>query len=312
MNNFKESKHISVLKKESVDSLGIESGKVYVDLTLGGGGHSFEILSRAKNIVLVALDIDILSIESFKTRLISNGFEFESNRYVHENTKNTVYLANKNFVDIDLVLGDFGINKVNGILADLGWSLDQLDSIEGLSYEKLDHRLDMRFDKSKSLEANHFLQFAKKDQLKEIFINYGDLNRNWKYLSQLVNLILENRRHVQYTFVRDLVNTINLIKFRNIDEKNNFTARVFQALRIAVNDELNNLEVMVNKSLNILDTNGVLSIITFHSGEQKIVNKVIKNTKHKTVLQTIRPSVDELNINFRARSAKLNVIKKLL
>jgi 16S rRNA C1402 N4-methylase RsmH len=69
---------------------------------------------------------------------------------------------------------------------------------------------------------------------------------------------------------------------------------------------------MVNKALNILDTNGVLSVITFHSGEQKIVNKVIKNTKHKTVVQTIRPSVDELNINFRARSAKLNVIKKLL
>ena len=312
MNNFKENKHISVLKKESVDSLEIKPGKIYVDLTLGAGGHSFEILSRAKNIVLVALDIDILSIKSFKARLISNGFEFESNRYVHENTKNTVYLANKNFVDIDLVLGDFGINKVNGILADLGWSLDQLDSIEGLSYEKLDHRLDMRFDKSKSLEANHFLQFAKKDQLKEIFVNYGDLNRNWKYLSQLVNLILENRRHVQYTFVRDLVNTINLIKFRNIDEKNNFTARVFQALRIAVNHELNNLEVMINKSLNILDANGVLSVITFHSGEQKVVDKVIKNIKHKTFIKTIRPSIDELNINLRSRSARLNVIKKLL
>jgi len=312
MNNFKENKHISVLKKESVDSLDIKPGKIYVDLTLGAGGHSFEILSRAKNIVLVVLDIDKVSIESFKNRLVLEGFELKVNKYVHEPTKNIVYVANKNFVDIDLVLNDFGINKVNGILADLGWSLDQLDSIEGLSYEKLDNRLDMRFDKSKSLEAKHFLQFAKKDQLKEIFINYGDLDRNWKYLIQLVNFVLKNRNHTQYMFVKDLVNTINLIKFRSTEEKNNFTARVFQALRIAVNDELNNLEVMMNKALNILDSLGVLSAITFHSGEQKIVNKVVKNTKHKILLNTIRPSVDELKINLKARSAKLNIIKKLL
>ena len=298
-------KHKSVLLDEVINSLNIQEDKKYVDCTVGYGGHSSEVLKKlGKKGFLFAFDQDDDAIAYSTERLSKIGDNFT---IFKSNFKNM-----KNFIN----------EKVDGIMFDLGVSSPQLDEDErGFSFHK-DARLDMRMDKSKDLDAYKVVNTYSYEDLVNIFYKYGEE----KYASSIAKGIINSR---PITTTLELVEVIK----NNVPEKykrdKHPARKVFQAIRIEVNDELNVFEKSLKDALDLIDVGGRICVITFHSLEDKIcknifnsVSKVDDNLKHLPVIpkeylpkfkviKTIDPSKKELEENTRARSAKLRIIERI-
>jgi 16S rRNA (cytosine1402-N4)-methyltransferase len=323
--------HKSVLLKESIEALNIKSGDIVVDATLGGGGHSREILRKiGSGGMLIAIDSDINAINNFAEFPISN-FQF-SNKFQITNSKykilGNICLVNDNFANLDKILADLQIKKVNAVLADFGISSDQLEKTDrGFSFQK-DARLDMRMDQNKRLSAGEIINNYSEEDLVKIFQEYGEE----KYSRSIAKEIAKQRKIKPIETTFDLVSVIgNSVSERYKHQRINFATKVFQALRIETNKELDSIREFIPKAIEILDKIGRLAVITFHSGEDKIAKEIfrenargcicppnfpvcqcgrhpaIKNITKKPIL----PSESEIRTNPRSRSAKLRVVEKI-
>lgn len=300
--------HKSVLLEESIDNLNLKEESIVVDCTLGYGGHSSEILKRIKRGFLFAFDQDSEAIAFSKDRLSKIGENYE--------------IINSNFVNIKSELEKRNVYKVDSILYDLGVSSPQLDEEErGFSFHK-DARLDMRMDRSQVLDAYTVVNTYSYDDLVRIFKEYGEE----KYSNSIAKGIITSR---PITTTLELVDVIK----NNVPEKyrreHHPARKIFQAIRIEVNDELNVFEKSLRDSLEMLNIGGRICVITFHSLEDKICKRIFKEVssidpslkklpiipdeylpKYK-IIKTIDPSLNEVSNNNRARSAKLRIIERI-
>jgi len=307
--------HTTVLLHEAVDGLNIKPDGIYVDCTLGGAGHS-ELIAKALSEKgrLIAFDQDITALENAKKKLAS---------YMDR-----VTLVNSNFVHFDEKLKELGIEKIDGILYDLGVSSPQFDTPErGFSYN-YDAPLDMRMDQSAPLSAYHVVNEWSYEELVKIFFKYGEE----KFSKQIARKIEQARetKPIETTF--ELVDLIKEGIPAPARRKGGHPAkRIFQAIRIAVNDELRVFEVSLEKALPMLNKGGRISVITFHSLEDRICKSFFKEKSELPPMphglpvipkefepdlklitrKPIVPSEEELEANKRARSAKLRVAEKI-
>ncbi|WP_027089940.1 16S rRNA (cytosine(1402)-N(4))-methyltransferase RsmH [Thomasclavelia saccharogumia] len=306
--------HVTVLLNEAVEGLNIKEDGIYVDCTLGGAGHSCAILKRLTTGHLYCFDQDQTAIAAARSRLseISDNFTI-------------IY---SNFVNIKTELSNLGITKVDGILFDLGVSSPQFDTGErGFSYN-YDARLDMRMDTNNSLDAYTIVNTWSYEQLVEILFKYADE----KFAKRIARKIEQSRvnKPIETTF--QLVEIIKEAIPAAARRKGGHPAkRTFQALRIAVNDELNVFDRALKDSLVLLNSGGRIAVITFHSLEDKICKYTFNDVtklkdvppglpvipdyllpKYKLVnKKAIVASKEELEINHRAHSAKLRVIERV-
>ena len=295
--------HIPVMLNEVIESLEIKQNGIYVDLTLGRAGHSKEILNNIKDGKLIGFDKDIIAIEESRSRL--------------QKINNNFILIHSDFKNFKNELKKYGINKVDGIIADLGVSSPQIDNPDrGFSYNK-NGFLDMRMDQSQSLKAWNIVNEWNVDELINIFTNYADV----KMPKKIANAIVKNRP-INTTF--ELVDVIKSSLPAKIISLKNPAKTVFQAIRIAVNNEFESIDTVLRDSIEFLKKDGILAIITFHSLEDKIVKnffgdlikskinpKIPVQEEKKFIVKTLKPSKKEIEFNKRSRSAKLRVLKKI-
>ena len=306
-------KHTSVLLKESISSLKLKENSVIVDATLGYGGHSSNILDRISKGYLFAFDQDSEAIRHSTNRLSEVGTNFT--------------IIKSNFVHMKEELQKLGIEKVDGVLFDLGVSSPQLDDGErGFSYHT-DARLDMRMDKEQKLSAYEVVNDYSKEDLARIFFKYGED----KFSNNIAKKIVEYREKKPIETTLELVEIIKTavpMKFR-LDKHP--ARQIFQAIRIEVNHELDVIEPALEQALSLLNVGGRVAVITFHSLEDRLVKNFFKDKcrideKVKglpnipeeflpdyrlVVNKAIVPSEEELKNNPRARSSKLRVIEKI-
>lgn len=308
-----EFKHISVLKEESIVGLNIKPDGVYVDCTTGGGGHSLEIAKQLTTGRLICFDKDTDALTFAKDRL--------------KDYADKITFVNHNFLDIDEVLEELNIDGVDGILADLGVSSYQIDTAErGFSFMR-EGRLDMRMNKTQSLDAYKVINTYSEEELSKIMFMYGE-EKNSRQIARKICKIRETKP-IETTFeLRDIVVSSYPPKFQH---KPSLCNKVFQAIRIEVNNELNDLPIAVEKMLQKLNKSGRLCIITFHPLEDRIIKNAFKlhstecicppripkcicNHKADIKLITRHPIVpqdNELLSNSRSGSAKLRIAEKL-
>lgn len=294
--------HNPVLLKATVDGLNINPDGVYVDVTFGGGGHSKEILSRLGiNGKLFAFDQDEDALEN----------ALNDERFV---------LINENFRYIKRFLRFHGIKSVDGILADLGVSSHQFDIAERGFSTRFDAELDMRMSQKNDLNAYRVINEYDEANLKRLFSDYGEL----KSAPALAKTIIEARLGKNIKTTEEL--KIVLSRFLPDQFKNKVLAQIYQAIRIEVNQEMDVLKEFLEQSLEILKPSGRLSVISYHSLEDRLVKRFVKNgmfegeperdffgnfsVPFKTVGKLIVPDADEIKINNRARSAKLRIAEK--
>ncbi|WP_125152211.1 16S rRNA (cytosine(1402)-N(4))-methyltransferase RsmH [Clostridium rectalis] len=307
-------KHVSVLLNESIEALDIKEDGIYVDCTLGGAGHSSEILKKlsAKG-KLIGIDQDEDALNAAKEKLK----DYSNVTYVHNN-----------FYNIEKILKELSLEKVDGILMDLGVSSYQLDQKErGFSYMQ-DAPLDMRMDRRNSLSAHDVVNTYSEEALDKIIKEYGEDN----FHKRIAKFIIErrNKEEIKTTLqLADIIKEAIPARFRR--EGPHPAKRTFQAIRIEVNKELEILNNTVEQGIKYLNKNGRMAIITFHSLEDRIIKNKYKelanpctcpsdfpmcicgkkpSIKIKT-RKPIEPSKDEVEINPRSRSAKLRVAEKL-
>lgn len=296
-------KHIPVLLNEVLQGLEIKPNGIYLDLTLGRAGHASEILKLIPQGKLIGFDKDIIAIEESHSRLnqISSNF----------------HLIHSDFRNLKTHLNQLGIDVVDGIIADLGVSSPQIDAPErGFSYSQ-SGILDMRMDQSQTLSAQEIVNNWSFEQLVAIFKNYADV----KFPQRIANAIIEKRPIVT---TEQLVTVIKGALPEKVLKAKNPAKTVFQAIRIAVNDEFEAIKELLKDAINILKPNGILAIISFHSLEDQIIKhafgKLIKSKldfkipiqeEKQFQVKVINPSKDEIAINHRSRSAKLRILKKL-
>ena len=305
-----EPKHVSVLLNECIESLKIRPDGIYVDGTLGLGGHSSEIAKRLKTGLLIGIDRDETAIERAGARLAPYG---ERVRLVHGN-----------FSDVASILDRLGIDAVDGMLFDLGVSSPQLDEAHrGFSYMK-DAPLDMRMDGSASLSAHDVVNTWPEERLRRILYDYGEE----RYAPRIAAAIVRARQERPIETTLALVEIIrSAMPAAALREKQHPAKRSFQAIRIAVNDELGAVQTMMDTAPDKLRPSGRLAVISFHSLEDRIVKNGIRRREDGCTcprdfpvctcgfVQTLRsvsrkpilPSPEEQAANPRARSAKLRV-----
>ena len=311
---MKEFYHISVLLEECLDGLNIRPDGIYVDGTLGGAGHSGQIAKRLTTGRLIGIDRDPVALEAAGKRL--------------EPYSDRVTLVHSNFSQMKQVLGDLRIDGVDGILLDLGVSSPQLDDGErGFSY-MVDAPLDMRMNSGDSLNAETVVNTWPQEELKRILYNYGEE----RYAPQIAAAICRRREVAPIKTTLELVDIIrSAMPPAALREKQHPAKRSFQAIRIAVNDELGAVEQIMEDAVGLLKPGGRLAIITFHSLEDRIVKNgmaeaakgctcppnfpvCVCGKKPLVKLVSRKPIVasdEELEANPRSRSAKLRVCEKL-
>ena len=305
-----EPKHVSVLLNECIEALQIKPDGVYVDGTLGLGGHSSEIAKRLTTGLLIGIDRDETAIERAGARLAPYG---ERVRLVHGN-----------FSDVASILDRLGFDAVDGMLFDLGVSSPQLDEAQrGFSYMQ-DAPLDMRMDGSASLSAHDVVNTWPEGRLKQILYDYGEE----RYAPRIASAIVRARQERSIETTLELVEIIrSAMPAAALREKQHPAKRSFQAIRIAVNDELGAVQTMMDTAPDKLRPGGRLAVISFHSLEDRIVKNGIRRREDGCTcprdfpvctcgfVQTLRsvsrkpilPSPEEQAANPRARSAKLRV-----
>jgi 16S rRNA (cytosine1402-N4)-methyltransferase len=294
--------HTPVLLKQSIDGLKVQAGGTYIDATFGGGGHSHEILNRIGSGKLYAFDQDE---EAIRNVLQDNRFE----------------LIHHNFRFLQNFMQYYQVPAVDGILADLGVSSHDFDeAVRGFSF-RFDTFLDMRMNQKSLQTAEKVLNEYKEEQLCELFREYGELNN----APRLAKLIINARQKEKITTSRQLLDAIRTCIPKAIEKK--YLAQVFQALRIEVNDEMGALREFLLASLKLLKAGGRLSVITYHSLEDRLVKNFIRSgnldgkieqdffgnfrtpflmVNHKVIV----PDAQELLANPRSRSAKLRIAEK--
>ena len=286
--------HIPVMSKEVMSLMNIHPSGKYVDGTCGLGGHSKLIQNKlSKEGLLISLDIDQEAIKNCKNLLNikCSGLHIEKNSYSN----------------LPTILEGLGINKVDGILLDLGLSSMQLDSVDrGFSFTK-DSYLDMRFDQESEISAVDIINKSSEIDLANIIYNYGEERRSRSIASR----IIKNRPIIN---VQDLVNAIK--KSTPPHKRNKTMARVFQAFRIAVNKELEKLSDFLSKYIEYLEKGGKIIIISFHSLEDRLVKRNFKDYSNSGLLKilTKKPMVAndiERSSNSRSKSAKLRCAEKI-
>ena len=303
--------HKPVLLKESLDYLITDLSGTYFDATLGYGGHSEEILKRInKDGVLVSTDVDL------------DAFNFSKEKFKNENR---IKLHNFNFTQIDIISKIESIELYDGILADLGVSSFQLDNVEkGFTYRK-EAMLDLRMDKSKVVNASDVINSFSEEDLENIFFRFGE-EKNSKKIAREICRFREKDKIKTTMELSDIISGITPQRYRA-----KTLSRVFQALRIFVNDELNNLENFLKKSVELLKRGGVIVVISYHSLEDRIVKEYFKyetldcicpkdfpvckcDKESRLKILTKKPVVPtpgEIEINNRARSAKLRAAERI-
>ena len=304
--------HVSILLDECIRQLEIKPCGIYVDATLGGAGHSGEILKRLSDGGrLICLDKDDMALENGRQTLCDRR----------------VTLIKSDFREIDKALQAAEIPAVDGILFDLGVSSPQLDMAErGFSYQK-DAPLDMRMDRQQSLTAYDVVNTYDRDRLRDILYQYGEE----KFAPRIADAIVRNRETKPVETTAELSDLIRAaMPQKALLEKQHPAKRSFQAIRIAVNDELKAVEEAMDKSIDLLKPGGKLCVITFHSLEDRIVKQAFakaargcecprdfpvcvcgKTPRVEVLRKPVLPGESEIEANPRARSAKLRVCRKL-
>ena len=309
-----EFKHRSVLLNETIDGLNIKEDGIYVDCTLGGGGHSNEILKKlSKDGRLIGIDQDTEALKAAKERLSP----YENVIFIHDN-----------FYNIKNVLENINVHKIDGVVMDLGVSSYQLDKGErGFSYNK-EAPLDMRMNRESTLTAYDVVNGYSEERLYTIFKEYGEE----RFSKRIANFIVNKRKDTPINTTFELVDIIKKaipIKYRR--EGHHPAKKTFQAIRIEVNKELEILEKAITDSVDLLNEGGRISIITFHSLEDRIVKNCYKALENpctcpkefpicicgnkqklkQITKKPIGPSEEELEVNPRSRSAKLRVGERI-
>lgn len=305
-------KHKSVLLNEAIEYLNIKEDGIYIDATLGFAGHSSEILKRIKKGFLMAFDKDIDAIDYSRSKLLKIGDNFK--------------IFNTGFINIKEKVSE-EVSKVDGILFDIGVSSVEIDeSSRGFSYMK-NGPLDMRMDQSSNLTAEFIVNNYSLDELTKIFREYGEEKHSYK----IAKKIIEEREKSPIKETEKLVEIIDKCYPYKEKRHSHPAKKVFQALRIEVNNELEELKIALNSSLDLLNIGGRLVVITFHSLEDRIcknlfkektmVNPVIKGMPDVPLemlpdfkLVTNKPVIpldEEMKNNSRSKSAKMRVIERV-
>ncbi len=309
------SKHVSVLLNETIEGLNVKPDGVYVDLTLGRGGHSKEVLKRLTTGHLYSFDKDETAIEESKQNLAEFSEKFTG---IHDDFRN----FRKN-------LDSLNIDKIDGIIADLGVSSPQFDDASrGFSYKE-DARLDMRMDRRQKFSAYELINTYSLNDLTRVFREYGED----KFSYQIARKIVEKRakKPIETTF--ELVDIIKEAKpQKELMKKGHPAKQIFQAIRIEVNDELGALKSVLEDALKSLKVGGRACFITFHSLEDRMVKNAFNNvskvegTRHNVFSlpsekdlpdyrlvnnKVIIPSLEEMESNPRSKSAKLRIIERV-
>ena len=308
-----EFNHVSVLLNECIENLNIKPDGIYVDGTMGGAGHSLEIVKKlSEKGMLIGIDRDEEALAVAKERLK----EFNNVKYVHDNHDN-----------IDEIIKNLNIKGVDGILLDLGVSSYQIDEkTRGFTYMD-DGPLDMRMDKSQKLTAEYIVNNYKEQDLARIIFEYGEE----KFSRKIARNICEYRKNKKIETTGELVKIIEKSIPGKFREKNSHPAkRTFQAIRIEVNNEIEPLYNTIKNSITALNSKGRLCVITFHSLEDRMVKKAYVDAEGKCTCpkdlpycvcgaeskgkiitkKPILPTENEQNENSRAKSAKLRVFEK--
>ena len=306
--------HISVLLNECIEGLDIKPDGVYIDGTLGGAGHSSQIAKRLTTGLLIGIDRDPVALKAAGERLAPY--------------KNNVKLVHSNFCEMAQVVQDLGLSGVDGILLDLGVSSPQLDDgARGFSY-MADAPLDMRMNNEDPLTAYTVVNTWSQEELKRILFDYGEE----RYAPRIAGAICRRREEKPIETTLELVDIIrSAMPPQALREKQHPAKRSFQAIRIAVNDELGSVEKALSAAIPLLNPGGRLAIITFHSLEDRIVKNAMAEAakgctcppnfpvcvcgkKPQVKLISRKPIVAtdaELEVNPRSRSAKLRVCEKV-
>jgi len=316
---MKKSKHEPVLLKESVENLKISNG-IYVDCTLGGGGHTKEIVKnlKGKKNKLISFDVDSNAIKIFEKYLRENEWIEDKGKFRKKEIE--IIIINGNFDNLKKNLKKLKVNKIDGLIADLGLSTDQIESDRGFSYVK-DSQLDMRMDKSLNVKAKDLVNGLYEKELERLFRSQDE-----KYARRIAKEIVESRKQKSIDTTLHLVKIIQkALPFKYKGRVSNKTIvgsywrkpvqRVFQALRIAVNSELSSLRKMLPQALEALASGKRMVIISFHSGEDRIVKNFFRDSgkqKKGNIInkKPITPCKREIMNNPRSSSAKMRVFEK--
>jgi len=306
--------HKPVMLDEAINYLNIKKDGIYIDGTLGRGGHSYEILKHlSEQGRLISLDRDLKAVKEVEKKLGS---------------RQNLILRHANFTDFDKVLKELSIDAVDGMLFDLGVSSPQIDNPErGFSYQK-DGPLDMRMNRNQTLTAADIVNHYSKKEIESIISKYGE--ENWA--ARIAEFIVKKRQDEKITTTSELVDIIKAAVPKGARRKGGHPARrTFQALRIATNDELNQLKELIEKGVKYLNKKGRIVIISFHSLEDRIVKHSFrdlaqdcvcppdfpicvcdKESELKVITRSpIRAAEREIKENPRARSAKLRAGEKI-
>lgn len=306
-----EFKHYTVLKEEAVELLDLKENGVYVDCTLGGAGHTRLILERLKDGRVIGIDRDDTALANAKQLIADDRFT----------------AVKSNFSEIDAVLAGEGIEKVDGVLMDLGVSSHQLDTVDrGFSYS-VDAPLDMRMDTSSKLDAAYVINNYSEEQLARIIWEYGE-ERHSRHIARA---IAQSRAEQPYTTTKQLYDTVFATVRGGKTDKLSSVKRVFQAIRIEVNAELSSITEALEKAARLINKGGRIVVISFHSLEDRIVKSAFNTLASGCVCpkdlpicvcgrkpqfkiitrKPLLPSEKELGENSRSHSAKLRAAEKL-
>ena len=306
-------KHYSVLLDESINGLNIKEDGIYVDATLGYGGHSSEILKKIPKGHLYCFDQDSEAISYSKKRL--------------SEIRDNFTIIHSNFSDMKEKLNELGVSKVDGIVFDLGLSSPQIDDkSRGFSFMS-DNILDMRMNKDNELDAKYVVNNYSYEDLINIFFSYGEE----KFSKNIAKKIVEERNKKEIVTTKELVDIIESSVPSKYFYNNHPERQIFQAIRIEVNNELNTLQFALPDAIQMLNKGGRISIITFHSLEDRIVKHIFRKYSEVNDLvkglpeipeeykpdikiinrKPILPSEKEIKENSRSKSAKLRIVERL-
>lgn len=290
------SRHVPVLLKETIDLLNIKKGKKYIDATLGGGGHTAEILKRGG--IVLGLDQDQEAVEKLRQR------------FEEEIKQGRLIVMAGNFMNIGNIANENGFGKVAGVLFDLGMSSDQFESGRGFSFMK-NEPLDMRMDQNLGVTAADLVNALSQKELAGLFFRLAQVEKS----REIAAAIVESRKVNPIKTTGELVGIIKSVPGYRRQSDLHPATKVFMALRIAVNNEPENLEAALPQAVELLEPGGRLAVISFHQGEDRIVKQFFRKGQMPGIKEInrkpIAASASEVGLNPRSRSAGLRVGEKI-
>ncbi len=299
--------HIPVLLKETLDLLDIEKGQWYIDCNLGGGGHTSGILALGGKVLGIDLDN-----EAIKEVALKHNLKIQQDTNGLYAVSDNLILVQTNFANLKDTVSKFQLQKIHGVLFDLGVSTHQLEEASrGFSFN-LDAKLDMRMNPMDQVTAADLINGLGERELADLFFKLGEERLSRK----IAKAIVERRKQQKIQTTDELAQIILSVRHRTTTDKTHPATRVFQALRIAVNDELNSLREALPQALEVLELDGRLAVISFHSLEDRIVKNFFRDESQKGAVKLltkkpITPTEKEVEENPRSRSGKLRAFEKV-